>query len=242
MTNQPGMSILVHSLAKVGKTSLGETTPAPRLFLDAEMGASHLASRKVFWDPNKYAPPEADGTWDTCIVSVQDYQTVTRALEYLVAGKHPFRSVIIDSLSETQSRKIDAVSGTSAPELRDWGVIFRDVYATVRRFRDLTRHPTKPLDVVMFIAMTRQRDNVYIPYIQGQLSDTAPYVPDVLAYLQIVYDAANNPVRRLLVGPTPGFATGARGGDRLGAFIDNPNIEDMLRLMRGEDVTNEEVA
>jgi hypothetical protein len=236
------MSILVHSLAKVGKTSLGETAPAPRLFLDAEMGATHLASRKVFWDPNKYAPPEADGTWDTCIVIVRDYATVTRALDYLVAGKHPFRSVIIDSLSEAQSKKIDDVAGTNAPELRDWGVIFRDVYATVRRFRDLTTHATRPLDVVMFIAMTRQRDNVYIPYIQGQLSDTAPYVPDVLAYLQIVYDAMGQPVRRLLIGPTPGFATGARGGDRLGTHIDNPNIEDMLHMMRGEDTTNVEVA
>jgi hypothetical protein len=92
----------------------------------------------------------------------------------------------------------------------------------------------------MLIAMARQRqDNTWHPHVQGSLAVTLPYVVDVLGYIQPVTREDGTVVRRLLIGPTPGYETGERVGGRLGTFIDNPNITDMLQLIRGENNQDE---
>lgn len=231
-----GLSIIVHGPAKSGKSTLGDTTPAPRLVLDAEMGSRFTPSKKVVWDPTKESPPKPDGTWETCIVYVRDYRSVLKAYEWLDSGKHPFRSVIIDSLSETQQRAIDSMVGIQQPTQQDWGTLLRQVSDLVRRFRDLTTNPVRPLDAVLFIAMTRQGrdgDTNWRPHVQGSLATTLPYVTDVVGYLCVAQEGDGTSVRRLFTGPVPGFETGERVGGRLGVYTDNPNITEMLSRVRG---------
>jgi hypothetical protein len=232
-----GVSMIVYGKSKSGKSTLGDTTPKPRLVLDAEMGSRFTPSKKIVWDPTKSKPPEP-GDWETAIVPVRDYSTVLRAYEWLTSGQHPFRSVVMDSVSEVQQRAVDSLVGVNPMQLQDWGTLLRQVSDLVRKFRDLTTNPVRPLDAVVFIAMARQRqDGILQPHVQGALATTLPYYTDVLAYLGVVHDEAGQPVRRLLVGPTPGYETGERVGGRLGTFLDNPNVADMLAMIRDDSTT-----
>lgn len=232
MSDMPGISMIVYGPSKGGKSTMGDTTPAPRLVLDAEMGSRFTPSKKVYWDPRTEKIPEYDGSWETCLVTVRDYNTVLKAYEWLNTGQHPFRSVVIDSISEVQQRLADSLKGDDPLELRDWGEMLRKASLLVRNLRDLTTHAVKPLDAVLLIAMAQQRqDNIWQPHVQGALKTTLPYMVDLLTYLAAVTREDGTIVRRLLVGPTPGYATGERVGGRLGHFIDNPNITDMLSVI-----------
>jgi hypothetical protein len=235
-----GLNMIVFGHSKQGKSFLGDTTPAPRLVLDAEMGSRFTPSRKVVWDPTQYAPPEPDGSWDTAIVYVRDYRTVLRAYEWLNSGKHPFKSVVLDSLSEIQQRAVDAIAGTSQMATSQWGELLRTVSDLIRKFRDLTTNIVKPLDAVIFIAMAKERDDgTWRPHVQGSLVTTLPYYVDACCFLQVVtLDDMITQKRRLFIGPTPGYETGERVGGRLGAYIDDPDITRMLAMVRGEDNGN----
>jgi len=237
--NQYGLSMILYGRSKQGKSFCADTTPGPRVVLDAEMGSRFTPSRKIVWDPITQAPPVDDGTWDTAIVYVRQYATVSKAFEWLNSGKHPFRSAVLDSISEIQQRAVDDIAGTNQMKTTDWGDLLRRVSELVRRFRDLTTNPLKPLDAVVMIAMARDVEGHTRPHVQGSLATTLPYYVDVCAYLQVVPgDDGITPVRRLFVGPTPGYETGERVGGRLGSYIDNPNITEMLAAIRDGDNTN----
>ena len=169
-----GLSIIVHGPSKAGKSRFAATAPSPRLILDAESGSRFVPGRKVGWDPRTQAPPTSDGTWDTCLVPVHDYDTITAALHWLQSGQHPFNSVVIDSVSEVQQRAMDSIVGIDPMKIQDWGTLLRMVSDTVRKFRDLVSHPTHPLYAVVYIAMTTQRDGKWRPLVQGQLRDFLP--------------------------------------------------------------------
>ena len=228
-----GFSMLIHGPSKSGKSYLADTTPGPRLVLDAEGGAStrFTPSNKIVWEPLRDAPPVDDGTWETCVVYVRSFQDVQRTYEWLNSGKHPFKSVIIDSLSETQQRCIDAIVGTEQMKTQDWGELLRKMSALVRSYRDLIIHPINPLRSIIFIAMTRNVDGTSRPYVQGQLANTLPYYVDVCGYLWSELNSDTGEVnRRLLCVPHSAFEAGDRTG-KLGNVVDNPNITSMLELI-----------
>src|SRR5688572_5136732 len=77
LVSDRALSVLVHGHSKVGKTTFAATAPYPRLLLDVEAASRFLPVVKTVWDPSQGPPPAADGTWDTCIVYVRDYNTVT---------------------------------------------------------------------------------------------------------------------------------------------------------------------
>ena len=242
-----GISILIHGPAKVGKSTLADTSPAPRLFLDVESGGSDFTlSKKTYWDPKKDKPPVPDGTWDTAVVYVRDYEDINRAYEWLNSGKHPFRSVILDSISESQVRATDKITGGGEMDLKKWGVLLREVGGSARKFRDLVTHPVKPLEAVVIVAMTHQRNGTgnWTPFVQGQLRVSLPYLYDLLAYLgEPVRNPDGSMSRRLLTGPAPGYDAGGRFDSWLPHVIDNPNITDMLqRIREGADQVKGEVA
>lgn len=231
-----GINAVIFGPSKAGKTWLADTAPPPRLILDAEGKTRFLPSRKVYWDPTSAAPPEADGTWDTCIVPVRSYRVLELAREWLMSGQHPFCSVVLDSISEAQQRAVDEVAGVKQMQTQDWGALLRMVAALARALRDLTTHPTKPLDAVIINAMTRRGDDgVERPFLQGQMEDRLPYFYDLVNYLCIIPGADGKPIRRLIVEPAPGFATGEAVGGVLGPYIDDPNLTDMLATVRRKD-------
>lgn len=239
MNDCPGLSILVHGPSKAGKTFLGDTAPGPRLILDVEGNSRFLKSKKVEWKNVLEAPPAHDGTWDVCFVYVRDYNTIARVYQWLAAGKHPFRSIIIDSLSEVQQRCIDAIAGDEQMKLQQWGELSRKVSSLVRQYRDLLVHPSNPVECVFFTAMTKQNgDGVQFPYVQGQLATTLPYYVDCVFYLKAQMDEESQAMKRyLLTKPRLGFDVGDRT-DFFEPVVENPRIDEMLELyckeMNGE--------
>jgi hypothetical protein len=225
-----GISIIVHGASKSGKSRLASTSPAPRLILDAESGSRFISGRIVAWDPRTQAPPQA-GEWDTCHVPVHDYDTIRAALHWLQSGQHPFASVVLDSISEIQQRAIDSIAGVDQMKREQWGELLRTVSETVRKFRDLVTHPTRPMWAVVYIAMTVQRDGKWRPLMQGALKDFLPYYADICGYLFVnpPIDAAGTwPGNGLLVQPHPEYETGERVGGIFGQVVANPDIQAMV--------------
>lgn len=236
------LSALIHGESKVGKSTLGNTAPAPRLIMDAEGGSKFLPGRKVVWDVRNTAPPEADGTWETCIVTVREFADVRRVYEWLNSGRHGFKSLVIDSISEVQKRCVDDLAGTEQMSQQAWGALLRAMEDLVRKMRDLTSHPTQPLSAVVLIAMTREMNGKMRPYVQGQLATTMPYFLDVIGFLEVVAvpnteDPTQPPAkyRRLVVSPNDRVEAGERVQGRLGEFVWHPNIETMIDSIYAEE-------
>lgn len=228
------LRILLHGESKAGKSTLADTAPAPRLHLDAEGGAStdFTPSEKTYWDPRTERPPKHDGSWETCVVIVDDYETFEKAYEWLRSGQHPFRSVIVDSISETQQRAIDSMVGVNQMQTQDWGGLLREISSKIRGMRDLTSHPTKPLEMVVMCAMTKESGGKMRPYVQGQLAARMPYMFDLVGWVHIHRDEAGRPSRRLLIGHSDEYEAGERVQGCLGEVIGNPNLEKMLARVR----------
>jgi hypothetical protein len=220
---QRSLSIVVHAHSGTGKSWLGDTAPKPLLVLDAEGGSRFTPSRKVAWDGLSY-PPAHDGTWDTCVVTVRSFAQVAKVYDWLNSGQHPFVAVCLDSLTEIQKRCLDEVSGIEQPTQQDWGALLRRMEALVRQFRDLTMHPTRPLEAVVLICMTSERNGRLTPHVQGQLRDTLPYFVDVVGYLFVQPDPTTGlPQRRMLVQPVGQYDAKDRT-NRLGQVVE---LEDM---------------
>jgi hypothetical protein len=208
-----GISLLVHGVAKAGKSSIGDTGPVPRLILDVETASFWTPSRKAYWDFKRQTCPAADGSWDTCIVTIHDYTDLYGLLEFLNKGQHPFNSASMDSVTEIQQRVVWSLAGTGKMKQDDWGALLRHVNGIIRGYRDLLTHPTRPLWSVVYIAGTHfdQRQGRFRPLVQGSSQDYLPYVPDLLGWIE----AAPDGTRHLWTGPSQLHETGERLWGRL---------------------------
>jgi hypothetical protein len=105
---QQRMSWLIHGRSKRGKSTLASSAPKPLLVLDAEGSWRFIppGEGKVikYWDPLRETPPVYDGTWEICVVHVQEWNTVDLVYKYLTQWPLPFVSVIVDSITEIQRR------------------------------------------------------------------------------------------------------------------------------------------
>lgn len=233
------LSVLIHGASKAGKSTLAVTGPTPRLLCDVEAASRFLPIKAIKWDPAREEPPEPDGTWDTAVVATRDWATVEKVYQWLASGKHPFKSFIIDSISELQSRYIESVAGRKQLTQAQWGDAYRAVGGLVRDIRDLTMHPTKPLECVVMTAMTKQVDGKFRPWCQGQLQSVLPYLMDSVGYLYFEQEVDElsgkvTEVRRLLTRPTDQFEAGERVGGAWPMVITNPNLTTMIDAIFGD--------
>lgn len=235
VTDEANLCAVIHGEPGVGKSTLASTAPGRVLVLDAEGGFRFIKGRKIVWDPMTEAVPTTEGDWKFCIVKVVDWSTVHKAYEALSSGQHPFDSVVLDSLTEIQKRLVDNVSGTDQPTQQQWGQILRSMEDFVRKLRDFTFHPTKPLKAVIFLCLTHQRDGVFRPFVKGSLELSLPAFVDLVGYLFTKPDESGNLQRFLLIQPTDQFEAKDRTSvltERYGAAIPAPNIPDMLATIQ----------
>jgi len=247
---QRSLTIMVYGESKVGKSTFAVTAPYPRLMLDVEGGHRFLPINVKYWDPLREEPPVADGTWDTCVVPVRDYDTVLKAYQWLQLGKHQFKSLIIDSVSELQVKCMDNIAGVNQMQMQQWGELLRHMGSLLRDLRDLTMHPTAPLEAVVLTAMARpSQDGRTRPYLQGQLAIQAPYFYDVLGAINV--ETIQNPdptqppyrARRMYVERTDKYEAGERVQGRLGQIVEQQDlgIERMLDMIFGPKTESKSV-
>jgi AAA domain len=218
------LTMLVHGYSKVGKSLLAASTPPPRVYFDVESAARFLPLRAVTWDPRD-APPDYDGKWDTCVIPVREWQDAVHGLDWLKQGQHPFRSASVDSISELQYRNVEKIAGRSQVQLQHWGQVLRETGGFVRDLRDLTMHPTNPLDAVVITAMSKlDKQGILRPHLQGQLGDVIPYLLDVCGYLFVDTDDKGQEIRRLLTRRRDAKEAGERVGGKIPPLMNLPVI------------------
>ncbi len=232
------LSIVIHGEPGTGKSWLAATAPEPRLILDSEGGArfTPCARGKVYWDPANYAPPDFpyNGEWDTCIVNVTDWSVVERVVQWLTAGTHPFRSVVLDSLTEMQKRVIDQTSGIEQPNQQQWGTVLRVMEDHVRKLRDLAVFDTSQIECVAFVCLSHLRDGKFRPYVKGQLELTLPGFTDVVGCMRVELSPDGGTMRRMTIAPIDDIDAKDRT-DILtrawGPYITEPNLEHMIQII-----------
>jgi hypothetical protein len=237
------LSILVHGLAGAGKTSFAATAPKPLLLLDVEMAARFVKGRKIKWNPLTEAPPVNDGTWDICVVSVNEFNKAQKAYEYLKSGRHPFKAVVVDSISELQSKAVENIKGRQQLQTQDWGKLLSVMAFFCRDLRDLTGDDDNSIEAVIITAMSKEYDGIIKPYLQGQIAAQVPYWLDITGYLYVTQtaDPATGEIRdtrNLLIGNHPNYEAKSRVPG-LPTVIENPNVEIMLNNIFGEDVVQQ---
>lgn len=226
---------VIHGEPGVGKSTLAASAPGKVLVLDAEGGFRFIRGKKIIWDPTTEDPPDADGEWKYCIVRVMEWSTVHAAYEVLHSGQHPFDSVVLDSLTEIQKRLVDNVSGIEQPTQQQWGHILRAMEDFVRKLRDFTSHPIKPLDAVIFLCLTHQRDEMFRPFVKGSLELSLPAFVDLVGYLYVQPDAGGSEVRNLLIQPNGNIEAKDRTGilsEKFGPVIPSPTIPKILNTIQ----------
>lgn len=181
----PTMSMVIHADSKAGKSTLACTAPPPLVVFDAEGSTKFLPMRVVPWNPIAGPPPAYDGTWDACMVIVNAFDVLVRALTWLETGNHHFRSIILDSISEIQRKLKDKISSTGDKWKQDhWGELLRRMDTCLRGYRDLTLHPTNPMQMAVFVAETRlQNTGRFEPSMEGGIRAALPYWFDIIGYL-----------------------------------------------------------
>lgn len=241
MSQPKRLRVLIYGPAKTGKSRLAETCPGPRLILDAEGGTDYLVNPQTVWaDVNQPPPTErADGTplgaEDTVVLFVDAWPTLKVAEQWLQSGKHPFNSVIVDSLTELQKRLKENVSNNGAMDQQAWGRLLDQLDLFIRRLRDLTRHRTNPLWTVVVTALVDERMGRMVPLVQGGLAKQLGGIFDVLGYLRPTgLDESGNTGRELVIAPRPDIESGDRTDiltTTFGQVVANPNLTRFLEVL-----------
>jgi hypothetical protein len=141
----PYMNIMVYGDSGAGKTLLAGTAAfvkelSPVLFIDVEGGTHTLSHFADNSDIDVIPDPEDKGR-------TLKWTDIQKIYNDLFAGRHPYKTVVIDSLTEMQKLAMNYVLGNekkmdfdvegNLPQFKDWHVNTEQMRRMVRAFRDL---------------------------------------------------------------------------------------------------------
>lgn len=234
------MSMLLYGDAGVGKSVLADTAPGPRLVIDTESGSDDTASRKVKWNPMTNPMELGLGKDDTAVFRMdtqEEFKYLREIKAWLTAGKHPFRSVIIDSFMELQMKQIEDTAGGGSYQLKiqEWGDVLYKFVDLSHKLHYLSRRTDNQLSCVVIISGTQVNANTgrIEPYFKGQFRNKIPYIPDVMGYLHIAM-GEDGTERRLGIDPDGVAQSKSRKSilpKTYGKYITEPNLTDIMRLI-----------
>lgn len=212
--------VLVHSPPGHGKTYLLGTAQEdprtfPMAFLNFEGGEQTLAGL------------------DIDVFDIRDSKDYDEVYKDLRAPGTPYRSVGVDSITETQISTLleilghDKVNRADPDQLaqQDWGIV-------LVRMRRIVRQYVKMLPMHVFMTALSKEDvvprvgSVRAPSMQGQFANELPGILDVVAYLGLEEDEEGETQRVLLLHSNPKFSVKARTpwGTQVPSEIVDPTI------------------
>lgn len=238
--SERAISILVHGPAGAGKSTLGLSGPLPCLMLDVENASRFIRLRKKFWNPMAEPPPVYDGTWDICVVKVKEWPIAQKVLEVLKSNQHPFRSVSVDSISEAQVKSMEDINGRNQMQTAHWGRLLQNMGGLLRDLRDLTGVDHSPIESMVLICTSTEKDKRWKPYLQGSIKDIVPFLFDMTAYLYVdqeIDPATGFPVevRKMFTGSHPLYEAKSRVPG-FPATFSNPTINGILDQVFGPNM------
>jgi len=203
-------SSVIHGPSKSGKTELAATSPGRILYLDSEAGGFRFVEgKRIAWDPMRGEVPEA-GPWKICRVVIKDEITFKTALDFVERGKHPFNSIVWDSVTEAQTYFKRDKSATYTLRQEDWGDLLASVEGYIMRLRDAVETQDQ-LKALVVIAQSAARDDGKMsPAIQGAMKNKLAYKLDVTGYLTSVIDSEGEERRGLRLTENREAVAGAR--------------------------------
>lgn len=191
-----------------GKTHLLGTAQAdertsPMLLLDFEGGHETLAGLEID------------------VIEIRSWNDYSEAYELLSSNGHPYKSVGIDSVSETHVWALLTILKEQAPrregsshrdpdqlEQADYGKASTQLRRLLREFRDLPMH-------VFYTATAKEVEErgagrIMKPALAGQMADDVVALMSVSGYLAIAEDDEGDTQRELVLHSEPKFRTKVR--------------------------------
>lgn len=190
---EDSISILAYGGAGTGKTTLGLTGPSPTLLLDSETGSRFIdKKRKVMWNPAKgEAIPDISGIKDAVVVvRIAEWGNVEAVMKHLRSHKHPFRTLVFDSISEVQNKAKKHINSGQF-KIQDWGELGRAMGDLLRELRDIAADPDSPIMVLYQISIaehspaTDESPETWGPLLEGSVRKIAPYLFDITALISM---------------------------------------------------------
>lgn len=239
---EPTLSALIIGPSGHGKSWLGSTVPPPRLIVDLEGRARYTPNGRgaTYWDGLSDPMTLERSPTRTYIVPIAGTQA-TRVLDsvrsWLRSGKHPFKSLDMDSLMEFQMRTSDEIRpGVGSLQTQEWGTLLRTVQHFVREVRDFTMIPETGIKVAVFIAGVKDEGGYKRPLMQGQINTQLPYFMDLVGYLEKTRDAEGTVHRRLWIDQRPQNDLEVKDGtdvilSAFGPCIEDPSFEKFYEVL-----------
>lgn len=227
----PSFKGLVYGESGAGKTFLCCTMPKP-LIIIVELHVSDMtilaAQRLLGVEPD--------------VLHVQSLDDIEDAYDLLSSGKHDYKSVCLDSLTDIQQKltrhlvdtayalnpRLDPVS----PDISNWGRTIDIMRDLVARFRDL------PMHVLMTAILDEKRA------VEGEIIRCGPLMrPKSLSYevprffthvgvLAARETDKGQRERRILFGPSDFYVT-KNPGELLDNVVVNPNMGEIIETITG---------
>jgi hypothetical protein len=229
----PYLNILVYADSGTGKTTLAGSASEvedmyPVLVVDIEGGTESL----------RHTYPNVD------VVRVRTWNEMQLLYDTLQSGDHPYKTVVLDSLTEIQKFSMyqimeDLIKSNpdrdpDIPSMREWGKNIEQLRRFVRAFRDLDMH-------TIFTALVRVDKNPRTgletrkPMLSGKLADEVAAFLDIVVYYytkEIFREGADesDTVRLMLTRKTEDTVAKDRSGN-LPMIVEEPTMSALFDLM-----------
>lgn len=227
----PFINVLVYGKSGVGKTTFAgsaDAVPAlrPVIVIDIEGGTESL--RKPY--------PGVE------TLRVTTWKEMQEVYNELYEGKHDYRTVVLDSLTEIQKFNMYNIMSDivrlkpdvdpDIPDMRMWGKNIEQVRRFVRGFRDL------PMNTVFTALVKEDKDQKtgalrMKPMLSGKLADEVAAFLDIVCYMYVkqVGNAEDIETKRLLLTQATEEQVAKDRSGRLPAIIEVPTMDNLYKLM-----------
>lgn len=232
---QQYINMLVYGDSGVGKTMLAGSADAspdlrPCLMIDFEGGTESLV--RTYPDVEQ--------------VRVESWKQMQTVYDELHRGKHGYRTVILDSLTEIQKFNMYSIMeelinnrpdlDPDVPGMREWGKNLEQMRKFVRGFRDLKMN-------TIFTALAKTDKNektgmvTTLPSLSGKLSGEVAAFLDIVCYYYVkrIGTGEDAEEKRLLLTKKTETIIAKDRTQRLPIVVENPTMQNLFDLINSND-------
>jgi phage nucleotide-binding protein len=231
----PYLTMLIYGLPGAGKTVLAGSASAveemaPVLLIDVEGGTFSLRSRY----------PDVD------VVRTTTWQQMQEVYNELYRGSLPYKTVILDSLTEIQRLSMLGIMAevvkkepdrdAEIPSIREWGKNGEQTRRMVRAFRDLK------MNTIFTALVLDEKDQKsgkmkYRPSLSGKMANEVSGYVDVCAYLYT--SVKDDKVCRFLLTGSIDTHVAKDRSDRLPLVLEEPSMTKIHDIIFNEGDTQQ---